>query len=662
MPNRLAAETSPYLRQHADNPVDWYPWGEEALERARREDRPILLSIGYSACHWCHVMAHESFEDRETAAVMNRLFVNIKVDREERPDLDHIYQTAHQMLAQRAGGWPLTMFLTPAGVPFYGGTYFPKVARYGLPDFVDLLERVSEAWHAQREAIEAQNESMLAALAQTLPEPASARGDFDAKPVDEALKLLEKQFDSQWGGFGGAPKFPHVPDLALLLASPESRHRDMVALTLRRMAEGGIFDQLGGGFFRYSVDAQWNIPHFEKMLCDNGLLLGLYADAWAVFREPLFKEVAEATGEWVLREMRAPGGGLYSALDADSEGEEGRFYVWDKAELQALLDDREFAVFSATYGLAGPPNFEGESWHLRVTARLPEADILGRARAKAFAARERRVRPGCDDKVLASWNGLMAAGLLRAGRRLGREDWVVAGQDTLDFVRRTLWRDGRLQATAKDGRAHLNAYLDDHAFLLAACLESLQARFRRADFDFAVTLGNALLERFEDKAAGAFYFTSHDHEQLVHRSKIGHDAATPAGNGVAALALQRLSALTGEMRYGQAAERTLAVYYPQLQAAPAGSASLLAALQEWVGQPLVIVVRGGQEQLEPWRRRLSGVFIPNATVLTLPGAMSDLPPTLDKPRAERVNAWVCEGVNCLPPIDDLDELLERFSR
>ena len=662
MPNRLAAETSPYLRQHADNPVDWYPWSEEALERARREDRLILLSIGYSACHWCHVMAHESFGDGETAAVMNRLFVNIKVDREERPDLDHIYQTAHQMLAQRAGGWPLTMFLTPDGVPFYGGTYFPKAARYGLPGFIDLLERVSEAWHAQRQDIEAQNESLLAALAQSLPEPAATHGDFDAKPLEDALKLLEKQFDPQWGGFGGAPKFPHVPDLALLLASPEPRHRDMAATTLRRMAEGGIFDQLGGGFFRYSVDAQWNIPHFEKMLCDNGLPLGLYADAWAVCRDPLFKEVAEATAEWALREMRSPGGGFYSALDADSEGEEGKYYVWDKTELQALLDDGEFAVFSATYGLAGPPNFEGKSWHLRVTARLPETDVLGRARAKALVAREGRVRPGCDDKVLASWNGLMAAGLLRAGRRLDREDWIGAGQETLDFIRRTLWRDGRLLATSKDGRAHLNAYLDDHAFLLAACLESLQARFRPADFEFAVSLGNALLERFEDKAAGAFCFTSHDHERLLYRSKIGHDAATPAGNGIAALALQRLSALTGDMRYGQAAERTLAVYYPQLLASPAGSASLLAALQEWLNQTTVIVLRGRGEELKPWRCRLSGVFIANAIVLALPDDLSNLPPTLDKPRGNRVNAWVCEGVNCLPPTDRLDELLERFSR
>lgn len=662
VPNRLAAETSPYLRQHAGNPVDWHPWSEEALSLARREQKPILLSIGYSACHWCHVMAHESFEDEDTAAVMNRLFVNIKVDREERPDLDHIYQTAHQMLSQRAGGWPLTMFLTPEGVPFFGGTYFPKTSRHGLTGFVDLLERVSEAWHGQRDAIEAQNQSMLVALARTLPEPAASHGDFDRQPIQAALDQLQRQFDPQWGGFGGAPKFPHAPDLALLLASPELHYREMAALTLRRMAEGGIFDQLGGGFFRYSVDAQWNIPHFEKMLYDNGLLLGLYADAWALFQEPLFKEVAEMTAGWALREMRSAEGGFFSALDADSEGGEGKYYVWGRDELRALLRDEEFSLFSATYGLAGPPNFEEEAWHLRVTARLPEVDVLQRARAKVLAAREKRVRPGCDDKLLASWNGLMAAGLLRAGRRLGREDWIAAGQETLDFVRRTLWHEGKLLATFKDGRAHLNAYVDDHAFLLAACLESLQAGFRLADLDFAIALGNALLDRFEDKERGGFFFTAHDHERLIHRAKISHDGATPAGNGIAAQALQQLSALTGDVGYGKAAERVLAVYYPQLQASPGGGASLLAALGEWLRPSPVVIIRGPVAGLGAWHRRLAETPIANAMILAFPDGVKGLPAVLDKPLQRSVSAWVCEGVNCLPPIDSPAVLLEWFSR
>jgi uncharacterized protein YyaL (SSP411 family) len=594
--------------------------------------------------------------------VMNRLFINIKVDREERPDLDHIYQTAHQMLSQRAGGWPLTMFLTQEGMPFFGGTYFPKTSRYGLPGFVDLLENLSAAWDGQRDAIEEQNESMLAALAHTLPMPAAGEVKFDDGPIRAARDQLEKQFDPQWGGFGGAPKFPHAPDLALLLSSPESRHREMAALTLRRMAEGGIFDHLGGGFCRYSVDAQWNIPHFEKMLYDNGLLLGLYTDAWALFGDPLFKEVADLTAGWVLREMRSPGGGFYSALDADSEGEEGKYYVWDREEVRNLLSDEEFAVFSATYGLAGPPNFEGKAWHLRLAARLPEADILERARAKVLAARERRVRPGCDDKLLASWNGLMAEGLLRAGRRLGREDWIAAGQEALDFVRRTLWRDGKLLATCKDGRARLNAYLDDHAFLLAACIESLQARFRQDDLQFAVILGDALLERFEDKDAGGFHFTSHDHERLVHRPKIGHDAATPAGNGVAARALLRLSSLTGEMRYAEAAEGALAVFHSQLQAGPVGVASLLAALGEWLRPSPVVVISGPEDELGVWRRRLLDAPPKDVLCLVVPKGAGGLPAVLEKPVQNRVNAWVCEGVNCLPPIDNPDVLMEWFSR
>ncbi|MBS1189695.1 MAG: hypothetical protein H6R10_1487 [Rhodocyclaceae bacterium] len=661
MSNRLAGETSPYLRQHADNPVDWYPWGEEAVGRARREGRPILLSIGYSACHWCHVMAHESFEDEATAAVMNRLFVNIKVDREERPDLDHIYQAAHQLLIQRAGGWPLTMFLTPAGVPFFGGTYFPRSSRYGLPAFVPLLEKIAEVWREQREAIEAQNESLLAALAETLPKPGVQAADFDSGPIRAARERLEAQFDSRWGGFGGAPKFPRVSDLALLLASPEGRHRDLVVLTLRRMAEGGIFDQLGGGFFRYSVDARWNIPHFEKMLYDNGLLLGLYADAWALFHDPLFKRVAEMTAGWALREMRSPEGGFYSALDADSEGEEGRYYVWTKEELHAVLDDAEFAAFAPAYGLAGAPNFEGKFWHLWLVAGDPGGEVLERGRVKALAARQRRIRPGCDDKILAGWNGLLAEGLLRAGRRLERPAWIAAGQETLDFVRRVLWSEGRLLVTCKAGRARLNAYLDDHAFLLSACLESLQALFRPADLDFAVALGDALLDRYEDREDGGFFFTSSDHEHLVHRPKIAQDGATPAGNGVAAMALQRLSALTGDMRYAWAAERTLALYYPRLSEAPEGSASLLAALGERLRPSPLVAVRGPRAEVDVWRHGLSEESPRSALVLLLPNDVENLPATLAKPMADHVNAWVCEGVNCMPPIDSLEVLREWFS-
>src|SRR5688572_1289085 len=425
MPNRLSRETSPYLQQHAANPVDWYAWGPEALERARSDDKPILLSVGYSACHWCHVMAHESFEDPEVAAVMNRLFVNVKVDREERPDLDQIYQTAHQMLAQRTGGWPLTMFLSPDGAPFFGGTYFPKQARYGLPGFPELCERVAALWREKRAEIAAQNEEVLKALGRTLPSPAARPAELDAAPVQALLDTLKANFDARFGGFGAAPKFPHPTDLELCLRKGEI---EMAHITLEQMCEGGIYDQLGGGFCRYSVDAQWMIPHFEKMLYDNGPLLGLLADAWLATGDALYQRCAAETAAWMMREMQSPEGGYYSSLDADSEGEEGKFYVWDREEVQRLLSDEEYLAFSSRYGLDRTPNFENRHWHFCVSKEVPigtEA-LLARAREKLFAVREKRVRPGRDEKILVSWNGLAIRGMAHAGRVFGRKEWAAS--------------------------------------------------------------------------------------------------------------------------------------------------------------------------------------------------------------------------------------------
>ena len=371
MPNRLARETSPYLQQHADNPVDWYPWGEEALAEARRSGKPILLSVGYSACHWCHVMAHESFEDPETARVMNELFVNVKVDREERPDIDQIYQVAQALITQRNGGWPLTMFLTPDQLPFFGGTYFPPTSRYGLPGFAEVLKRVREYYDQHPDEIREQGSMVAQALARTGPRGMTAHpSQFSAEPLDAAAAFLAQGFDAEHGGFSGAPKFPHPDSIELLLrrhaAIGDRQARDMATFTLRKMAEGGIYDQVGGGFARYSVDARWAIPHFEKMLYDNGWLLRLYADAWTITREPLFEKVCAETAGWVMREMQSPEGGYYSSLDADSEGEEGRFYVWSVDEIRQLLSPQEFAVASIVYGLDRPPNFEGHAWHLAV--------------------------------------------------------------------------------------------------------------------------------------------------------------------------------------------------------------------------------------------------------------------------------------------------------
>ena len=676
MPNRLAQDTSPYLQQHADNPVDWYPWGEEALKLARESGKPILLSVGYSACHWCHVMAHESFEDPEVAKVMNELFVNVKVDREERPDIDQVYQAAQQLLTQRSGGWPLTMFLSPDQVPFFGGTYFPKVARYGLPGFVDLMRRVRAFYDGKSGDIEAQSGQLVAALSRLQPRAGAHPSDFSDEPLREAIAFHEGSFDRARGGFGQAPKFPH-PDTIETCLRHHARTGDAPALemataTLAGMARGGIFDQLGGGFARYSTDDEWAIPHFEKMLCDNGQLIRLYADAWAVTGEPLFARTVEETAAWAMREMQSPAGGYYSSLDADSEGEEGRYYVWTREEVGAALAPEESAVAIPHYGLDRAPNFERRAWNPVVATPLGEvaaalgiaqeqaAALLTSARAKLLAAREKRVRPGRDDKILTSWNALMVGGMAHAARVFGRDDWLASARRALDFIRSTMWRDDRLLATHKDGRAHLNAYLDDYAFLLAALLEVLQADFRAGDLAWAEALGDALLESFRDEAGGGFFFTSHDHERLIQRPKPGHDNATPSGNGVAAWALGRLSCLSGESRFQAAAEGTLALFWPAIERSPAGFGSLLAALEETLQPPTTVIVNGPEAGFGPWREALRGAYLPGTIVLFASATEAPLPPPLAKPAGPAVNAWVCQGVTCLSPITQMGQLRETL--
>ncbi len=679
MPNRLAGETSPYLIQHAANPVDWHPWGPEALERAKREDKPVLLSVGYSACHWCHVMAHESFEDAEVAAVMNRLFVNVKVDREERPDLDQIYQLAHQMLTQRAGGWPLTMFLSPDGTPFFGGTYFPKESRYGLPGFPDLCERVAAVWKEKRAEIGAQGEQIRAAFSRTVPRGGVHGSELDDAPLRALLDSLRETFDAQHGGFGGAPKFPHAPDLEYCLhrfaRTGERTALAIVQTTLERMCDGGIYDQLGGGFCRYSVDRTWTIPHFEKMLYDNGPLLYLLADAWLASADPRFARCAEETAGWIVREMQAPAGGYYSSLDADSEHEEGKFYVWDREEVKRLVSPEEWRIVAPHYGLDAEANFEATHWHLHVSRSLEQAAsgagitpdearrALDSARAKLLAVRETRVRPGRDDKVLVSWNALAIRGMAHAGRVFGRPEWIASARRALDFIRSEMMKDGRLLATSKDGRAHLNAYLDDYAFLLAALLELMQADFSVSDLGFAQELADTMLEQFEDSDGGGFFFTSQDHEKLVHRPKPGHDNATPSGNGIAAWTLQRLAALTGEARYARAAERTLELFYPSMREHPAGFASLAIALAEMLEPPATLVLRGERSALMHWSDELARELLPDTLVVPIENGAAGLPPSLDKPpRPDPVNAWLCRGVTCLEPMSRLDDAKRACKR
>jgi uncharacterized protein len=673
--NHLAEETSPYLLQHADNPVEWYPWGEAALRKAEKENKPILLSIGYSACHWCHVMAHESFEDLGTAALMNELFINIKVDREERPDLDKIYQVAQQMLTHGSGGWPLTMFLTPRQQPFFGGTYFPKEPRYGMPAFRDLLRRVAQYYREQGGEIAAQNEQLQAALAAIVPRPDTG-AVLDGSAMAQARAALEKSFDGTFGGFSGAPKFPHSSSIERCMRQwyatsaapkPDLKALYMATLTLTRMAEGGLFDQLGGGFARYSVDGAWMIPHFEKMLYDNGQLLCEYARAHLATGEALFAKVAHETADWVLRDMRSAAGSFYSSLDADSEGHEGKFYVWRRDEVQSLLTPREYSAFSARFGLDRSANFEGE-WHLHTYASLDDiagalkestqtvAELIEAARAKLLKARNLRVWPARDEKILCSWNALMIKALSLASRVLGRPDLAEAAGTAVDFIRHHLWRDGRLLATYKDGRAHLPAYLDDYAFLADALLELLQTRWRSSDLDFARQLAEVLLDQFEDKADGGFFFTAKDHEQLIHRSKTFADESVPSGNGVAASMLTRLGFLLGETRYLDAAERTLRAAWTGIKDYPQAHMSLVNALEDFLSALQILVVRGEASSAAHWASVLGKLYAPTRMIYAIPND-AQLPPALAAKRpGETTVAYLCSGMTCSAPLENLEEV------
>ena len=666
--NRLAEETSPYLLQHAGNPVDWYPWGPDALEKARAEGKPILLSVGYAACHWCHVMAHESFEDEDVARRMSERFVCIKVDREERPDLDHIYQLAHQLLTGRPGGWPLTMFLFPDGRPFFGGTYFPKESRGGMPGFIDLLDRVADLWAQNRGTAEELGRRLAGALASVDAAPPGAPGaPLDRAPLDAAVRSLARNFDPLHGGLRGAPKFPQAAQLELLFrrhaAAPDEDTRRMLTLTLDRMARGGLFDQLGGGFFRYSTDERWLIPHFEKMLYDNALLLVAYVDGVRAFGDDLYRRTAVATAEWMLREMRTPEGAFASSLDADAEGEEGGFYVWRWDEVRALLLPEELAVAEFVFDLSRRGNFD-ERNHLYLaasaadTARqlgLAEDEVSRRlesARRKLLDARARRPRPGIDDKVLTAWNGLAIKALARAGRVLDRPDFVDAACAAADFLRSTLWRDGRLLATFRAGQAKLDAYLDDHAFLLDALLELLQARWRTRDLDWAVELADVLLDHFEDREAGGFFFTGDDHETLIHRTRSATDSALPSGNGIAALALQRLGWLLGNTRYLDAAERTLRGFAGPLADTPLAFTTLLGALDEHLTPGRIAVLRGDDATLGPWRNAIDDGSRPSDLGFVIPPGET-LPEALrsKQPQGDAV-AYVCEGPRCSAPLVD----------
>ncbi len=674
MDNRLATETSPYLRQHAANPVDWWPWCDAAFDTARREGKPILLSIGYAACHWCHVMAHESFEDEATARVMNERFVNIKVDREERPDLDKVYQLAHQALARRGGGWPLTMFLTADDrLPFFAGTYFPKTPRHGLPSFTQVLHGVRR-WHDEKpEDVRAQNASLANFLAEhDNEEPHDAT--LDAAPIRHAIARIAANFDVENGGHLGAPKFPHATEIELLLKqgndAADKNAAAMARLTLERIAARGLDDHLAGGFFRYCVDAEWRIPHFEKMLYDNAQLLPLMAMAGTPFGNPQLARAAHDCADWLMREMHAPDGGFFSSLDADSEGEEGRYYVWQRDEIRALLDPNEYAVAEYRFGLDQPPNFEHHAWHLCEAATFDQtAAVLGiaidvaqarwqSARAKLAAARARRPRPALDDKVLTAWNALLIGGAARALHAdPGLAPLCEPVERALGFLHQNLWRDGRLYASHARGETRFPAYLDDHAFLLDALLAMLQLRWIRRDLDWAIALADALLDRFEDRERGGFWFTAHDAEPLPQRPKPWMDESLPSGNGVAARALLTLGHLLGDTRYSDAAERVLRAAWPTLSTYPHACCSLALALDEFLHPPTHIVLRATEAEAARWQDAVAAS--PAAHVFRIPPDAANLPGILSAQTHESGGvAWICRGTHCLPPTSDPFQLHE----
>jgi len=672
MSNRLSNETSPYLLQHADNPVDWHPWGEDAFALARESGKPVLLSVGYSACHWCHVMAHESFEDEATAELMNELFVNIKVDREERPDVDKIYQTAHQLLMQQRGGWPLTMFLNAEDQrPFFGGTYFPNEPRYGMPAFGDLLTKVASYFDERRDEVRKQGQKLSDVLGQLDPPAASAEDALTAEPIEKVRQQLAASFDKEFGGHGGAPKFPHPGTMEWLLrtwrrsandAEPDLEALFMATLTLTRMADGGIYDHIGGGFCRYSVDRYWQIPHFEKMLYDNGPLLAIYAQTLQATGEKLFEKVANRTADWMLADMRSPEGGFYSSRDADSEGDEGKFYVWTPDEVAALLEPSDYALFARKYGLDKEANFEGK-WHLTVREDVDDPDgVIDNARLKLLEVRSGRVAPARDEKQLTSWNALAIRGLAIAGRILKRVDLIDAAESAIAAIRRNVFKEGRLLASYKDGETRFPAYLDDHAFLLDALIEQLQSRWDSENLEFAVQLADLLLEHFEDKEGGGFYFTADDHETLMHRPKPLADDAMPSGNGIAAYALQRLGHLIGEAMYADAAERTLRCAWKAMDEYPHGHVTLLMALEEFLAPPEIIVIRGVSDEINRWRDSAATLYAPSRLIFAIGANEQNLPGMLAERRAiagETV-AYRCVGTHCELPVTTWEILASRL--
>ncbi|HKP85690.1 MAG TPA: thioredoxin domain-containing protein [Blastocatellia bacterium] len=680
--NRLIDETSPYLLQHAHNPVDWYPWGPEALERSRNEDKPILLSIGYAACHWCHVMEHESFENDQIARLMNENFVCIKVDREERPDLDSIYMNAVQMLTGH-GGWPMTVFLTPELKPFYGGTYYPPVDRQGMPGFPRVLMALADSYKNRRADVLSSADSITSELSK-MNRFVASDDMLTAEVLNLASSGLERTFDAENGGFGGAPKFPPSMSLMFLLRqhkrtnSPQAL--EMVETTLRKMAAGGMYDHLGGGFARYSVDAKWLVPHFEKMLYDNALLTRIYLYAFQQTKNPLYRRVAEETLEYIIRDMTDRTGGFYSSEDADSEGEEGKFYVWTRDEVLEVLGEEDGEIFCEFFDVTAHGNFEHGTSILNTPRPLADfAKEKGRdveelrrkidaGKKRLFHAREGRVRPGRDEKSLAAWNGLMLTAFAEAASILGRDDYREIAVRNAEFILGKLTEGGRLLRTYKDGKAKLNAYLEDYAYVVEALLALYEATFELKYFAEARELADTMIAKFWDSNEGGFFFTSDDHEELIARTKDYFDNATPSGNSVAAMALLKLGLMTGEQDYQRFATVILRTMRQAMSRYPSAFGYLLSALDFYLSEPKEIAVIGpvDSHEVRSLVEEINSRYIPNKVVAASEAgderAASEIKFMAARPMVDgKATVYVCRNYTCLAPVTSADELAERLN-
>lgn len=675
MPNRLAQESSPYLLQHANNPVDWYAWGEEALHKAKAEDKPIFLSIGYSACHWCHVMEHESFEDEQIATLMNELFINIKVDREERPDLDSIYMDAVVAISGH-GGWPMSVFLTPDGRPFYGGTYYPPTSRHGLPSFEQVLKSIAHVYHNQKEDVRDNGAALLSRMGVGLP--LQLGGSLDPAVPELALQALGRNFDWTNGGFSGAPKFPQPMTYDFLLRSYYRNRRagslEMVELTLHKMAHGGMYDQLGGGFHRYSVDSIWLVPHFEKMLYDNALLARLYLHTYQLTGKPFYRRIVEETLNYVAGEMTHTDGGFYSTQDADSEGEEGKFFLWTPEEIEAVLGKEEGRIFCAAYDVTPGGNFEGKSI-LNIPTPLDQVakelklnldelgDVLNRGRAKLFAEREKRVKPGRDEKIITAWNGLMLAAFAEAARVLNRSDYRDIAIRNAKFVLSTMRKEGRLFRTwkASPGQVKLMGYLEDYAFYADGLLALYQTTFDPLWFQEARALIDVVLEHFPDEENGGFFDTADDHEQLVTRPKNLQDNATPCGNSMAVRTLLMLAAYTGQAKYEEPATKILASLQGPMSQYPGAFAHWLGALEFAIAPPKEVAIVGqinSEDTTALWRTALLP-YRPNQVVALASENQTRGHPELVEARPmqdTKATAYVCQNFTCKQPVTTVEEL------